>query len=274
LIVSLYHIGQMLTLRGFTKRKVLKKNTLKEVEGRNAQFEKIASYRDIFSKSGLAVISIDTKKKELIGNFSRTGTAYSTGEREGLDHDFLSSAQCQIIPHGIYDVNDNKGYITLGTSKDTSEFVCDNLRHCWLNHLQYKYADSDTFLLLCDGGGSNASAHYIVKQDLVNLAKSLNINILVAHYPPYCSKWNPIEHRLFSQITHTWNGVSLLNIEFVKELTNKTTTKTGLEVITYINNKTYLTKRMVASDFKENLSQFIFFDNLAPKWNYLIKGEI
>ena len=273
LTISLYHVKQMLALRGYTKRSVLKMNSLKEVEGRNEQFERIAAYRESFGAQGLPIISIDTKKKELIGNFSRIGTAYSTGERHGNDHDFLTAASGQIVPHGIYDVNDNTGYVTLGTSKDTSEFVCDNIHHYWTQFLQYKYTDKDMMLLLCDGGGSNASAHYIVKQDLVKLAKSLNINILVAHYPPYCSKWNPIEHRLFSQITHTWSGVPLHNIEFVKELTNTTSTRTGLKVITQINKKKYLTKREVLTEFKENINQYIQFDDKQPKWNYIIKGK-
>lgn len=241
-ILSTYYIRQLLKLRDYKKRSLLKMNTLKEVEGRNEQFEKIAAYRASFTQQGLAILSIDTKKKEVLGDFSRKGTAYSTKERHVKDHDFLTAGDGQMIPHGIYDVKENTGYITLGTSKDTSEFVCDNLRNCWTKYLQYKHPDTDTILLLCDGGGSNASAHYIVKQDLVKLAKSLNINILVAHYPPYCSKWNPIEHRLFSQVSHTWAGVPLKNIEFVKELTDHTTTRTGLKIITNINKKNILPK--------------------------------
>lgn len=271
--ISRYQVVKLLHLGGYKKRNTLKKNTLKEVEGRNEQFEKIAAFRTSFADAGLPIISIDTKKKELLGNFSRNGQCYSTGERTANDHDFLSAADGQIVPHGIYDVSDNTGYITLGTSKDTSEFVCDNLQNCWLNHLQYKYPEAQTMLLLCDGGGSNASAHYIVKQDLNKLAKRLNINILVAHYPPYCSKWNPIEHRLFSQITHTWSGVPLLNIEFVQKITDQTTTKTGLKVITTINEQKYETKRPVDPNFKENLNQFITFDDKTPKWNYLINKD-
>jgi Rhodopirellula transposase DDE domain len=187
-VVSRYHVKKMLKFRQYKKRALLKKIALKDVEGRNEQFEQISTYRTSFTEQGLPVLSIDTKKKELIGNFSRAGTAYSTSERQTKDHDFLSSAEGQIVPHGIYDINDNTGYVTLGISKDTSEFVCDNFCNCWTETLQYKYPDAETILLLCDGGGSNASAHYIVKQDLVKLAKSLNINILVAHYPPYCSK--------------------------------------------------------------------------------------
>lgn len=271
--LSRYHVKQLLILGGYKKRKLLKMKTLSDVEGRNEQFEKIASYRRLFASQGLPILSIDTKKKELLGNFSREGTAYATGERHANDHDFPSVAGGKIVPHGIYDVSDNTGYVTLGTSKDTSEFVCDNLQTCWTQTLQYKYPDAHTLLLLCDGGGSNASAHYIVKQDLCKLAKSLNINILVAHYPPYCSKWNPIEHRLFSHITHTWAGVPFLNINFVKEITDKTTTRTGLKVNTSINTKEYLTKREVKQEFRDNIDKFITFDDKMPKWNYLIKAS-
>lgn len=271
--ISRYHVNQMLKYRHYKKRSLLKKIALNDVEGRNEQFEKITTYRTSFTNEGLPVISIDTKKKELLGNFSRTGTAYSTSERNANDHDFQSSADGQIVPHGIYDVNENIGYVTLGLSKDTSEFVCDNLSKCWTETLQYKYPNAETMLLLCDGGGYNASAHYIVKQDLVKLAKSLNINILVAHYPPYCSKWNPIEHRLFSQITHTWSGIALKNIEFVKNLTNTTTTRTGLKVITSLNRKKYLNKREVSQKFRDNIENYVIFDDKRPKWNYLIKGR-
>lgn len=139
--------------------------------------------------------------------------------------------------------------------------------------MQHKYPNAETILLRCDEGGFNASAHYIVKQDLVKLAKSLNINILVTHYPPYCSKWNSIEHRLFSQINHTWSGITLKNVEYVKNLTDTTTTRTGLKVMTSINQKQYLTKRGVSQKFKDNIETYITFDDEGPKWNYLIIGR-
>lgn len=271
--VSRYHAKQMLSIRGFKKRKLLKNNELKVVEGRNEQFEKIARLRECFSKNGLPVLSIDTKKKELLGNFHRAGSTYCTAGVEVNDHDFLSFADGQMVPHGIYDVQDNMGYVTLGISKDTSEFVCDNLKATWLSQLQYKYREAHTILLLCDGGGSNSCLHHIFKQDLINLALELEINILVAHYPAYCSKYNPIEHRLFSQVSHTWAGVPLRNIQFVKELTDSTTTKTGLKVVSSLNLATYQTKRKVGEDFRNQLERFVVFDDNCPKWNYLIKYQ-
>ena len=123
-----------------------------------------------------------------------------------------------------------------------------------------------------DGGGSNSAAHYIVKMDLIKLANKLKINILVAHYPPYCSKWNPIEHRLFAQISHTWNGISLYDLTFVKNITDTTTTKTGLKVITTINEKVYNIGREVPQEFKDNVKLKVTFDDKLPKWNYLIKA--
>jgi hypothetical protein len=250
---------------------MLKMNTVKEVEDRDAQFKYIATCRDKFERKGLPILSIDTKNKELLGDYGRQGQAYATGMRTTSDHDFAKKTDIKMVPHGIYDVTKNVGYMTLGTNYDTSEFVCDNIERCWTESLQYEYPDADTMLVLCDGGGSNAAAHYIVKMDLIKLSKKLNINILVAHYPPYCSKWNPIEHRLFAQISRKWDGLSLYNLNFVKELTDTTTTKTGLKVVTAINEKVYQTKREVPQEFKDNIKDKVLFHEDLPKWNYLIR---
>lgn len=269
--VSRYQVKQMLQLRGYKKRKLVKMDDLSQVESRNAQFEKIQRYRQQFTDMNFPILSIDTKKKEMIGNFYRAGSCWSHAMRRVNDHDFASFSQGQVIPHGIYDVNTNTGYITLGTSRDTSEFVCDNLLRVWTESLQYRYPDAHTMLLLCDGGGSNASSHYIVKQDLCKLANQLGMNILMVHYPPYCSKYNPIEHRCFSQITRAWQGVPFYNIQFVKELTETTSTSTGLSVSSSINKKEYQIKRPVDESFKTNFNNQITFDDEIPKWNYLIK---
>ena len=181
--VSRYHVKQMLRLRGYKKRKLLKMIELSHVEQRNEQFEKIMIYRKQFTERDFPILSIDTKKKEMIGNIYRPRQSYSQSVRRANDHDFASFSQGKIIPHGIYDVNDNTGYLTLGTTKYTSEFVCDNLFRVWTEHLQYRYPQAHTIMILCDG--SNACSHYIVKQDLCKLSKHLNMNILMVHYPPY-----------------------------------------------------------------------------------------
>ncbi len=271
--VSRYQVGQMLRLRGYKKRKLVKMNDLSQVEQRNEQFEKINLYRKQFTDMNFPILSIDTKKKEMLGNFYRPGSCWSRDMRRVNDHDFSSFSDGQIIPHGIYDINTNTGYITLGTSKDTSEFVCDNLLRVWTQYLQYRYAHAHTLMILCDGGGSNACSHYIVKQDLCKLSNLLNMNILMVHYPPYCSKYNPIEHRCFSQITRTWQGVPFYNIQCVKELTDKTSTSTGLTVSSFINTKEYQIKRPVDNQFKITLNNQITFDDKIPKWNYLIRPD-
>jgi hypothetical protein len=270
IIVSLFVIKGLLCSFNYKKRRYSKSQIVGNPENRNAQFEKISVLKKTFIINSFPVLSIDTKNKEPLGNFDRKERYFGKDKRKVNDHDFKTLASGIVIPHGIYDVAQNKGYITLGTSKDTSQFVCDNIEWWWLNKLQWQYPNADCLLLLCDGGGSNNCNHYIVKQDLVKLARRLNIKILVAHYPAYCSKWNPIEHKLFSQIHRAWEGSIFHNIQIVKDLTMQTSTKTGLEVDVRINNKKYETGRTYDKKFKSEIEKFITFDDEIPKWNYLI----
>ena len=266
--VSLYLIGQLLQQAGLRKRSYLKSACLDQVPQRDEQFNKIASLKTYFMQAGWPVLSMDTKKKEMLGNFYRQGHYYDQQARRVNDHDFNSYADGQIIPHGLYDLADNFGYLTLGSSRDTSAFVCDNLAHFWTSDLQWKYPDADWMLLLCDGGGSNNARHYIVKQDLYQLAQLLDINIVVAHYPPYCSKWNPIEHRLFSHLHRAWQGSVFHDIETAKELAEMTHTTTGLGLKARINPQAYYTKRRVNPHFRENITEYVHFDPDLPQWNY------
>ena len=271
--VSFYIIDQLLNEAGLRKRSYLKAASLDQVPQRNEQFEKIAHLKARFLDAGLPVLSIDTKKKELLGNFHRKGQYYDRAVRKVNDHDFKTFATGQVIPHGIYDLADNRGYLSLGTSKDTSEFVCDNLEAFWCSDLQWKYPTADWMLLLCDGGGSNNSRHYIVKQDFFTLAQRLDLNILIAHYPPYCSKWNPIEHRFFCHLHRAWEGTIFHNLQIVKELAQMTSTKTGLGIKVRINQKQYQTKRTVNYHFREKIEQFVSFDQELPKWNYFMQPQ-
>lgn len=266
--VSPYIVRQLLSNAGLRRRSYLKDASAKEIPFRNEQFEKIAQLKASFLDAGLPVFSVDVKHKELLGNFYRDGKYYDCKYRKVNDHDFRSLANGIVIPHGIYDIADNFGYLTLGTSKDTSEFFCDNLAAYWQSDFQWKYPSADWMLLLCDGGGSNSARHYIVKQDLYHLAQRLDMNIVMAHYPPYCSKWNPIEHRLFCHVHRAWKGTIFHNIQIVKERAELTSTKTGLGVKVTINNKEYLTKRKVNPFFKKNILDFVTFDEQLPKWNY------
>lgn len=170
------------------------------------------------------------------------------------------------IPYGIYDINKNSAYICIGTSHDTSEFVCDSIKEWWFEVGQYEYPSASSILILMDGGGSNPARHYVFKEALQKLADELGIEIRIAHYPPYTSKWNPIEHRLFPHITRAMQGILLTSHLMVKELLEKTKTKTGIKVIATITNKIYSTGKGYAKGFKENMK--IKFDDYLGKWNY------
>ena len=261
-------IKQLLKKKGFVKRKMLKKGTFKDVANRNEQFEYIAKKKIEFSENKLPILSVDSKKKEFIGQFYREGQCYCQEAVIVHDHDFPSLADGIVIPHGIFDITKNKGYLSIGQNKDTSEFLIDNITYHWRNSIQKDYLNAKEILLLMDGGGSNSCLHYIVKEDLQKLANELRITINVAHYPAYCSKYNPIEHRLFPHIQRTWKGVVFKDYQIVKELIEKTTTEKGLQVVAWINKKVYKTGRKYAENFKENMT--IIFDDVIPKWNYQV----
>lgn len=269
--VSEYIVRQMLEQMGFRHRSFIKDLPMKDVKDRDAQFLNIADVREKAAAIGIPVISIDTKKKELVGNFKREGKVICKGRPKSLDHDFGTFSDGQIVPHGIYDVANNVGYMTIGTSYDTSKFVSDNIERVWNEHLQAQYPGTNTMVILCDGGGSNSSSHRIVKQDLMNLASRLDMNLLVMHYPPYCSKYNPIEHRLFSQITRSWSGAPLLSIDDAARRAAETTTSKGLTVYVDINTKTYEIQRPIDESYDKELKHRVVFQEKLPKWNYLIK---
>lgn len=233
---------------------------------RNAQFERITELRVLYEAEKNPVISVDTKKKEQIGNLFREGKIYTTSTIEVLDHDFASLSEGVGIPHSLYDTVRNEGYINIGTSRDTSEFSCDSIRHWWYNHGLFYYPQATSILMLMDGGGSNSSRHYIFKQDLQALVQEIDVEIRIAHYPPYTSKWNPIEHRLFPHVTRSLQGVILTSHQLMKELIEKTKTTLGLKVFSSIINKVYETGRKVEEGFKESMR--IVFDKYLGQWNY------
>lgn len=266
LVVSKTVVRKLLKKHNYRRRKAQKKQTMKEVPDRNEQFEKIAQLRADYEASDNPIISMDVKKKEYLGNFYRDGQLYTLTELQTYDHDFTSAAEGVIIPHGIYDLKQNIGYLNLGLSHDTSQFACDCLRNWWYHQGQIIYPKTTSILILCDGGGSNSSRYYIFKEDLQKLADELGVAIRIAHYPPYCSKHNPIEHRLFPHVTRACQGVVFKNMALVKELMEKTTTSKGLKVTVQIIDKVYALKRKVAHDFKQTMR--ILFDEFLPRWNY------
>jgi hypothetical protein len=260
-------VKALLCKHRYRKRKAQKAQAMGEHPERKAQFEQIARLKQEYLESENPIGSIATKKKELRGNFYRPGQLYTPQVLKTFDPDFPSAALGSVIPPGGYDLKRNQGSVSLGTSHDTSEFACDSLLRWWESpqgHVAYPRATS--LLLLCDGGGSNSATPYLFKQDLQGLADRLGLEIRVAHYPPYASKYNPLEHRLFPPLTRACQGVSFHSLDLVKELRAKAKTSTGLRVTVDILDKVYQTGRKGAESFKEKMP--IVFDAVLPKWNY------
>jgi hypothetical protein len=264
--VSVPVVKQLLRKHGYVTRKAQKSKAMGGHPDRNQQFENIARLKREYMVSDNPILSMDTKKKELIGNFYRAGHLLTQGVIATFDHDFPGAASGVIIPHGLYDVKRNDGHVNLGTSHDTGEFACDSIERWWEEKGRAQYPRATSILLLCDGGGSNSSSQYLFKEDLQRLVDRLGIEIRVAHYPPYTSKYNPIEHRLFPHLTRACQGVIFVSVELVKELMEKARTSTGLEVTVDILDEVYQTGRKYAEGFKEEMK--IVFDEILPKWNY------
>ena len=263
---GLPYIRQLLQEEGYRPHKAQKYLEMGDHPDRNAQFENLARLKHEYLAGGNPILSIDTKKRELLGTFYRAGRLYS---RQGLlvwDHDFPSWAEGVVIPYSLYDLKRNFGYVNLGTSHDTTAFACDSILWWWDNYGQLLYPGAKSICLLCDGGGSNSASKYLFKEDLQKLADQIGLEIRVAHYPPYCSKFNPIERRLFPHMTRAAQGVIFDSVETVKHLFEKTCTETGLGVVVNIMGKVYETGRKYAKDFKKNMQ--ILFDDFLPKWNY------
>jgi Rhodopirellula transposase DDE domain len=226
--VSVKVVTQLLARHQLGRRKALKKRSLKHHPQQDRQFQIITHYRQLYEAAGNPILSIDTKKKELLGNLFREGHAYTQKVVETLDHDFPSLASGVLYPHGLYDLQRNHGHLNVGTSHDTSAFACDSLAYWWEHFGQSNYPRANSLLLLCDGGGSNAANRYIFKYGLERLAERLSLEIRVCHYPPYESKYNPIEHRFFPHVTRACGGVIFETVETALGAMAAASTTTGL----------------------------------------------
>lgn len=234
---------------------------------RDAQFMRIAQLKAEFADAGNPAFSMDTKAKEHLGHLFRAGRVYAQRAFKAFDHDYPSWATGVLIPHGIYDIARNRGHINVGLSHDTSEFACDSLRWYWNRIGKQCYPNATSILLLCDGGGSNSAAHYIFKQDLQELANDIGVKIRVAHYPSYCSKYNPIERRLFSQVSRACKGMLFDTLDTAVRLMRKASTTTGLKTTVHVIRGLYETERKATKGFKSSMK--LVFDTLMPKWNYV-----
>ena len=264
--VSKFVVRRLLKTHHYRRRKAQKRQTMKATPNRNEQFKNIDRLKSEYEAAGNPIISMDTKKKEHLGTFYRDGHLYTREEIRAYDHDFKSFSEGIVIPHSLYDLRLNVGYIQLGSSHDTSEFACDSFRKWWWTYGRFHYPNATSILVLCDGGGSNSSRHYIFKQDLQNLVDEIGVEVRIAHYPPYCSKYNPIEHRLFPHLTRACQGVLFTSIDLVKYLMEKTQTKTGLKVFVHVLDKVYHTGRKATEAFMRMIP--IIHDKILAQWNY------
>ena len=264
--VSAQTIREWMDESDFRLRKIRKDLPGGTHPDRNAQFENIAALIDQYECRGDPWFSIDTKAKEHLGYLYRDGRVRCSSPFLAFDHDFPSWATGVVIPHGIYDAVHRRGHINLGISRDTSEFACDSLRWYWNRIGKQRYPDAKSILLTCDCGGSNSSRKYIFKYDLQRLADDIGIEIRIAHYPTYCSKYNPIERRFFPHVGRACAGMLFDTLDTVVSLMRKASTRTGLTTTVNVINRVYEAGRKATDFMKQNLK--IVFDKLLPNWNY------
>ena len=240
------------------------------VEERDAQFQHINEEVKNFARDGNPVISVDTKKKELVGDFKNAGRTWTkSGEPRKVNaYDFRSMAIGIAIPYGIYDVTENDGMVNIGSDHDTSEFAVESVRQWWSLIGRHRYPDAKKLLICADGGGSNGSRNRGWKIHLQELVNQIGIPITVCHYPPGTSKWNKIEHRMFSFISMNWKGKPLVNYETVIKLIASTKTRNGLMVAARVDDKEYATG--IKHSDEEMAKLRIEPHPLHPKWNYTI----
>ena len=260
-------IKQELKTLGYRYRKISKNLATGFYAQRNTQFEIIFYLVSIMSVES-PVLSIDCKKKERLGTIYRDGKSYSQGEKKAYDHDYSHLGEGIVIPHGIFDLQRNCGFITIGNSSETATFIVDNLRWWWFNYGIHHYPNARNLLLLCDSGGGNSYRHHAFKKELQAFAKEIGVDIIVSHYPPYSSKWNPIEHRLFCHVHQAMSGQMFVDYEFVKTLIDKTSTDKGLHVVVRINLKHYITG--IKTDKSEVDNNRIQRHPIIPKLNHRI----
>jgi transposase len=273
IFVSHRIIGDSLKEHGFSLQSNRKRFEGSDHPDRNAQFEFIQRRVDKYISEKQPVISVDAKKRELVGNFKNAGVEWHpSGKAESVNtYDFLSEADGVALPYGVYDIKENIGWVNVGISKDTAEFAVQSIRNWWYKMGIYYHNTADSLLITADGGGSNSSKGKLWKHELQKFANETGLTVEVAHFPPGTSKWNKIEHRLFSYISKNWRGKPLVTYQIVVSLIASTKTQKGLKVACGIDNNEYETGIEISD------KQFAMI-NICPnkfhgEWNYSILPE-
>jgi len=270
--VSHVTVGAILRDNGYSKQANQKMMQIGEPHpDRNAQFEYINQTAGEYIAQGVPVISVDTKKKENLGNFKNDGQEYrrKNDPRKVLDHDFQIKELGKIAPYGVYNVNNNVGFVNVGTNHDTSEFAVESISRWWETVGKHTYPNATTLYITADSGGSNGYRVRMWKYQLQEFATRTGLTVHVSHFPPGTSKWNKVEHRLFCYITSNWKSRPLVDVQTAVNLIGATTTSTGLKVICVQDDTEYeLSKKVSDEDFNS-----INLETIAPfgAWNYLVK---
>ena len=267
--VSIPVISRLLKKHGYRLRANIKERTNKKHPERNRQFEHIIDQRDRHQATGQPVLSVDTKKKELIGNFKNPGRIWCQAPEEVNVHDFRRDAVGRAVPYGIYDLQHNRGTVYVGQSADTPTFAVDNIvRWCQTERLTY-YPEATHLMIEADCGESNGYRSRVWRRDLqAKVADTFGLTVTVCHYPTGASKWNPIEHRLFSEISKTWAGCPLRSYDGMLHYIRDTKTQTGLTVQAHLVTEEYETGVKVPDEEMEALN--VRVHDVCPQWNYTI----
>lgn len=271
--VSHTTVGRLLREMDYSLKANVKRLAGAAHPDRERQFVYLNSQKQAFLAAGLPVISVDTKKKELIGNFKNHGQIWCQEATAVNDHDFEQDALGKAVPYGIYDLQHNRGYVYVGKSADTPQFAVEMIARWWTTEGKDLYPNANKLLILADAGGSNGCRPRLWKQQLqALLADSIGLEVTVCHYPTGASKWNPIEHRLFGPISINWTGKPLHTFEFMLACIRGTVTTTGLQVKAFLVEDVYQKGIQVTKSTMETLS--IEMHAVCPRWNYTIKPRL
>jgi Rhodopirellula transposase DDE domain len=271
--VSATKVGHLLHHLGYSLQVVRKTREGTQSPDRNAQFEHINRTAKDFIKRGQPVVSVDTKKKELVGDFKNGGREWHRkGEPEPVRvHDFIDKTLGKVIPYGVYDTARNEAWVSVGVDHDTAEFAVATLERWWREMGKKAYPHATDLLVTADGGGSNAPRSRLWRVQLQRFADTTGLDVNVCHFPPGTSKWNKIEHRLFSHITQNWRGRPLVSREAVVELIRGTTTRAGLRVRAKLDKRKYEVGKDVASDALRAVR--LERKKFRGDWNYAVRSE-
>jgi hypothetical protein len=262
-------VADLLRHLGYNLRVNVKRITGPYHPDRDRQFDYLNGMVEEFRQAKLPILSVDSKKKELVGNFQNDGRAWSEQAEQVNAHDFPSDALCRAVPYGLYDVLANRGHMVVGTSADTPAFAVDAITRWWVRCGCKRYRDAGELLILADSGGSNGCRPRLWKQRLQELADNYGLAVTVCHYPRGASKWNPVEHRLFGPISMNWAGIPLRTPALLLSLLRGTRTSTGLTVTAEWLGRTYRCGSVVTD--AEMADWNIEHHNTCPQWNYTIK---